>query len=390
MKKLFYLIIGLLALTGCQNELYKDARKDYKSDQGVFVANKGVLQNFIEENKNILLKDFKIGLARQVDHEVKIFLEAGNEVQLEAYNKKNGTNYVLLPKEMYEMNSTVTFEPRYTSMVVPIQLKNVQFSPKGTYALPLKVVGGDVTVIGGQTEAFIIFEQRIVTKALRLNGSGPEDGTMFPNDFKVAQWTMEIMVNRVNYNARNRAICGTNVAGGSPPTDEIFTRFGDVTIEPNQLQIKTGGAQIDIPGDKLSAQKNVWYLLTFVYDGNKTLVYVDGALAAESEIRTGSYGMTGFWISGLNELVREVRFYKIARTPQQIASSVWKMVDYNDDDLILYYPMNGKRYDRETGLIVEDETQVWDWSKSEKHLPMVSGASFDDNGGKGFVFPPEI
>lgn len=390
MKKLFYLIISFLTLASCQNELYKDAQKDFKSDQGVFVINKGILQNFIEENKEVILKDFKIGLVQKVEHEVNVSLEAGNEAQLDAYNKKNETSYVLLPKEMYEVSSNVTFEPRYTSMVVPIQLKNVQFSTKGTYALPLKVVGGDVTAVGGQTEALIVFEQKIVTKSLRLNGSGPEDGTMFPNDFKVAQWTMEMMVNRANYATNNRAIGGTKVASGSSPLDEIFTRFGDVTISPNQLQIKTGGAQIDIPADKLSAKANIWYMLTFVYDGKKTLVYVDGALAAESEIRTGSYGVTGFWISGLNELIREVRFYKIARTPQQIASSVWKMVDHNDENLILYYPMNGKRYDRETGQIVEDETLIWDWSQSGKNLPMVSGARFDDNGGDGFVFPPNI
>lgn len=390
MKRLFFLIISFLALVSCQNELYRDAQKDFKSDQGVFVVNKGILQNFIEENKEIVLTDFKIGLVQKVEYEVNVSLEVGNEAQLEAYNKKNETNYVLLPKEMYEVNSNVTFEPRYTSMVVPIHLKDVQFSTKGTYALPLKVVGGDVTAVGGQTEAFVVFEQKIVTKALRLSGSGPSDGTQFANDFKVAQWTMEVMVNRTNYSAKNKAICGTNVASGSSPLDEIFTRFGDVTIEANQLQIKTGSAQIDVPADKLSAKSNVWYMLTFVYDGKKNQVYVDGALAAESEIRSGSYGMTGFWISGLNELIREVRFYKIARTPQQIASSVWKMVDYNDDNLILYYPMNGRKYDRETGQIVEDETQVWDWSKSGKNLPMVSGARFDDNGGDGFVFPPNI
>lgn len=390
MRKLLFLIISFLVLVSCQNELYKDAQEDFKSGQGVFVISKGTMQNFIEENKEVILKDFKIGLVQKVEHTVNISLEVGSAAQLEAYNKKFGTDYILLPKEMYEINSNVSFAPRYTSMVIPIQLKKVLFSEKGTYALPIKVAGGDVTVIGGQTETLIVFEQMIVTKALRLNGSGPEDGTMFPNDFKVPQWTMEMMVNRADYSANNKAIGGTKVAAGSPPIDEIFTRFGDVTIDPNQLQIKTGSSQMDIPADKLSAKPNVWYMLTFVYNGKSTQVYVNGVLAMEKEIRTGAYGMTGFWISGANELIREVRFYKIARTPQQIASSVWKMVDYNDDDLILYYPMNGKKYDRGTGKIVEDETQVWDWSKSGKNLPMVSGASFDNNGDDGFVFPPNL
>lgn len=390
MKQLLFLFIVFFVLISCQNELYKDAKEDYQSKQGVFVINKGTLQNFIEENKEIILKDLKIGLVQKVEHAINVTLEAGDEAQLETFNKKNGTNYLLLPNEMYELTSKVTFEPRYTSMIVPVLLKNVKFSSKGTYALPIKIMGGDVSAIGGQTDALIVFEQKIVTKALRLSGSGPEDGGMFPNDFKVSQWTMEVMVNRANYKSNNRAICGTKVVSGSPVTDEIFTRFGDVTITPNQLQIKTGGAQIDIPADKLSAKANTWYMLTFVYDGKYTRVYIDGALAAEREIRTGDYGMTGFWLSGLNELIREVRFYKTARTAQQIASSVWKMVDYNDDNLLFYYPMNGKKYDHTTGQVVEDETKVWDWSKNGKHLPMVSGARFDDNGGNLFVFPPNL
>lgn len=390
MRKLFFLIISMLILVSCQNEMYKDAKEDFQSKQGVFVINKGTLQNFIEENKEILLKDLKIGLVQKVEHEVNVSLEAGNEAQLDAYNKKNGTNYVLLPKEMYELSSNLTFAPRYTSMVIPVQLKNVKFSVKGTYALPIKITGGDVNAIGGQTDALIVFEQKIVTKALSLNNSGPEDGNMFPSDFKVAQWTLEIMINRPSYAANNQAICGTKVVSGSSALDEIYTRFGDVTIKPNQLQIKTGGAQIDIPADKLSAKANTWYMLSFVYDGKYTYVYIDGALAVQSEIRTGAYGMTGFWLSGANKLVREVRLYKSARTPQQIAANVWKMVDYNDENLLLYYPMNGKKYDHATGLITEDETQIWDWSKSGKNLPMVSGASFDNNGGKGFIFPPNL
>ena len=30
---------------------------------------------------------------------------------------------------------------------------------------------------------------------------------------------------------------------------------------------------------------------------------------------------------------------------------------------------------------------LWDWSNNEKHLKMAPGAKFDNNDGKGFVFP---
>ncbi len=69
------------------------------------------------------------------------------------------------------------------------------------------------------------------------------------------------------------------------PMDEIYTRFGDVTINPNQLQIKTGSSQIDVPADKFSAQPDTWYMLAFVYDGQKNYVYVNGCwlLTGKSE-----------------------------------------------------------------------------------------------------------
>ena len=171
--------------------------------------------------------------------------------------------------------------------------------------------------------------------------------------------------------------------------DEIYTRFGYVTINPNQLQIKTGSSQIDVPADKFSAQPDTWYMLAFVYDGQKNYVYVNGVLVADREIRTGPYGLIGFWIGGSNELIREVRFWKTARTSQEIASNIWKMVNPDDDNLLLYYPLNGKKRDSATGEITEDETLLWDWSKNGKNLPKPSSYSFDDNKGNGFIFPPQ-
>lgn len=212
---------------------------------------------------------------------------------------------------------------------------------------------------------------------------------MFPNDFKVDQWTMEVMVYRSSYSTNNRSICGTKLVSNSGPMDEIYVRFGDVTIHPNQLQIKTGSSQIDIPADKFSAQPNQWYMLTFVYDGKKNAVYVNGVLVAEREIRTGPYGLVGFWIGGSNELIREVRFWKTARTSQEIASNVWKMVNPDDDNLLLYYPLNGKKRNSDTKEITADETKLWDWSKNAKHLEVKRDYTFDTNKGNGFIFPPK-
>lgn len=382
------LFCGIM-LTGCQNELYKNPVVEFQPSQGAYIASDEMTQIFVEENKEVVVKNIVLNLVKKMDGDKTVSLEIGDQSQLDAYNKKHGTEYLMLPSEMYEVASEIKFAPLQASIILPLKLKNVKFSLQGNYALPIKLKKGSVCIVPGQDETLLVLEQRINTKCLKIDGSGSSKGDMFPNDFKVDQWTMEVMVNRSSYKMNNRSICGTSLVQGSGAMDEIYTRFGDVTIDPNQLQMKTGNSQIDVPKDKFAAQPNKWYMLAFVYDGKKNYIYVNGELVAEREIRTGPYGLIGFWIGSSNELIREVRFWKTARTPQQLRAYTWKMVDGNDDNLLLYYPLNGKKRNIETGEITEDETQLWDWSKNGKHLPKPSNAVFDNNNGEGFIFPLE-
>lgn len=386
-------LFGTLLLAGCQNELYTDTQKDFGSDQGAYIAADGPIQIFVEEGKEYFIKDIKVGLAVKENKACEVPLTVGDQAQLDEYNKKNGTSYLMLPSEMYEIPSVMTFKPNLAMQSIPVALKDLKFSLKGDYALPIRLSKGSVTLVPNEEEALIILEKRTRTKALLMNNAGSESGDMFPQDFKVKQWTMEVMIKRSAYNANNKSIGGTKVAPNSSPLDEIFTRFGDVTINPNQLQIKTGASQIDVPSNKFAAKANEWYMLTFVYDGKMTLVYVNGDLVASREIRIGEYGLTGFWLGGSNEFVREVRFWDIARTAQQIKGYTWKMVNPDEQGLLLYYPCNGQKRDHETGVISDDATKIWNWAtyyngdKSKLDLPMVG--KFDDNNGEMYVFPAE-
>lgn len=386
-------LFGTLLLAGCQNELYTDTQKDFGSDQGAYIAADGPIQIFVEEGKEYFIKDIKVGLAVKENKACEVPLTVGDQAQLDEYNRKNGTSYLMLPPEMYEIPSVMTFKPNLAMQSIPVALKDLKFSLKGDYALPIRLSKGSVTLVPNEEEALIILEKRTRTKALLMSSVGSESGDMFPQDFKVKQWTMEVMVKRSAYAANNKSIGGTKVAPNSSPLDEIFTRFGDVTINPNQLQIKTGASQIDVPSNKFAAKANEWYMLTFVYDGKMTLVYVNGDLVASREIRIGEYGLTGFWLGGSNEFVREVRFWDIARTAQQIKGYTWKMVNPDEQGLLLYYPCNGQKRDHETGVISDDATKIWNWAtyyngdKSKLDLPMVG--KFDDNNGEMYVFPAE-
>lgn len=375
--------LALVGLSACQNELYTDPLKEHTSKQGLYVASNNVLQSFVAEGSEVMVEDLRLALVKPQSEEVKAQIILGDEQQLQAYNKANGTEYILLPKEMYEAATSFSFEPLATNKVLPIKLKDIKFSTKGTYALPVRVAAEGVDVVPSQEDALIVLEPLTVTKVFRFNGSGTEK--LFESPISVDQWTLEFMINRNNYSTNNRAIGGTKT--NDNPKSEIYPRFGDVTIKTNQFQVKTGGSQIDVPLNKFAAKAGEWYMISLVYDGKLTYVYVNGVLVETAEIRTGAYDVGGFWIGGNNELIREYRFYKTARSASQIAGSVWKTVDPTDPNLVVYYPLNGKKYDHETGAVTEDATMIWDWSKTGLHLDLKSSITLDDNQGKMYTFP---
>ena len=390
MKKFWMIgIVGMLTFFSCQDELYKDATKEFEVELGVYMPNTGVIQSFVKEHNDVLIKDLQVSLTKKTTEEVRVSLVIEGQEVLDKYNKQNGTDYIVLPENMYEMEKNIVLAPNAVSQTVPVVLKNLEFSPQGTYALPVKIQGGSTNLIPGETSALLVFEPIVSIPVMKFAGSGAEDAGMFPDDFKVDVWTFEMMVMHSVYNSNNVALGGTKVVSGSSTLDEIYPRFGDVTIKYNQFQLKTAGSQIDVPLEKFSAQPNEWYMISMVYDGKKNYIYVNGELVADREMRTGPYGLTGFWLSGRNEWLREIRFWKVARSQKQIKQSLWKSVNPDDEGLLLYYPMNGKKRDSETGEITENTTKIWDWSKSQKHLKVPSGAVMDNNGGEGYQSPPQ-
>ncbi|WP_290539807.1 DUF1735 domain-containing protein [Alistipes sp.] len=390
MKKiLMTLAAGVMALTACQNELYNNPLEDFVADQGAYIDTEGPIQIFVEENKEYHLKDIKIGLSQKGETNNFVSLTAGSQEQLDRYNAANGTSYLMLPPEMYDIPSEMEFKASVTKQILPVTLKDIRFSMKGEYALPVSVSGGSVAAIPGSNEGIIILEKLTRTKVLRFNGSDSENAQMFPNDFKVDYWTLEFMINRDEYFQNNMAIAGTKLVENAGPHDEIYTRFGDVTIEPNQFQIKTGSSQIDVDKKLFAAQPNTWYMISIVYDGKFHRIYVNGGLVAEQEIRSGAYGLIGFWISGKNQYIREVRFWDSPRTEQQVKNYVWKMVNPEDEGLLLYYPCNGKKRDMD-GNITEDVSMIWNWATKYKKTHPEAALDLPAQGSypeKEFVFP---
>jgi hypothetical protein len=390
MKKIITGLVALSTLVACQDEMYQDDLKkggSGETNQAVYIDGDKTLNITLANNSDYTVNNFVVKLVSPSDGKQTAYLELGNQSQLDEYNQKNGTTYSLLPSSMYEANKNISFKTSDVIGNTTLKLKKVQFPLGKSFALPIKLKSDNVKVISEQDSFIVLIEQDASVKVLNFNRSGVEKDNIFAQDYKVDQWTFEVMIKRSAYNQNNRSIGGTK--NTDHPLSEIYTRFGDVTIQPNQLQIKTGGSQIDIPADKLSAKADEWYMLAFWYDGTTTKVFVNGEEVASREIRTGSYSVTGIWLGDSNEYIREVRFWKKAVKPSEIKKNVWKSIDPKSEGLLFYYPMNGKKYDHASGEITDDETKIWDWSTTGAHLNMPTRARYDDNGGKGYTFPPK-
>lgn len=383
MKKVFLSIIALGSLVACQNELYRDNAELHPSEQAVYMPQSSA-QVFVESGATQEVRELTLSLVRKPEAAREVQVQAGLQADLDKYNKANGTEYKLLPAELYEAPKSITFAEQSATAVCPIKLKDMAYQAGVDYALPIRIT--DECAVPGQEVAVLSINQITYTKVARFFGSGTERADMFIPSQTTKQWTMEAMVRRSAYSANNRSIGGTK--GNRSSDDEIFTRFGDVTITPPQLQMKTVSANHDVPKDKFTAKPNEWYMLSFVYDGSRVKIYVNGVNVYNNVVSSDiEYAYNGFWLSGSNEFLREFRFYNVARTERQIASSVWKMADYTDPNLVVYYPLNGKKLDRATGQITDDESKIYDWGKGGFHLNMPRDAKFMDDNGKLFVFP---
>ena len=88
MKNIVKTLVGVLLLAGCQNELYIDPQEEFGSEQGAYVASKGPVQIFVEEGKDYLIKDVKVGLALKESKTNSVAIQAGDQAQLDAIIKR--------------------------------------------------------------------------------------------------------------------------------------------------------------------------------------------------------------------------------------------------------------------------------------------------------------
>lgn len=360
MRRIYFyvgiMLAGLFLLTSCQDATpYEDMVFFTGTESSV------VKRVSTEEPTSIGLS---VTASCKVETEVIVSTKV-DASKVELYNKKEGSNYKLLPTELYKFSNTDLTIEKGENVSKPLELMILnleKFEPEVTYLLPVSIerVQGNMPVLEASRTVYIIVSKPLITKAANISGR------YFKVPFEESETSLKL--NQVSYEARVRI---NKFAGSNPYISTVMGieghfcfRFGDVAIKPNQIQIAGKGVETTAPTELTTGR---WYHLAAVFDGANVNIYIDGKLDV-SKASSASWidlrdeeKSRGFYIgrsSGgryLNGDISEVRVWNKALTPKEIVNNMCG-VNPMSEGLVAYW-----RFNEGTGKQIQDFTgHGWD------------------------------
>lgn len=312
--------------------------------------------------------------------EQDVLVNYGTDSQaLAAYNKKNGTDYQILPEEYYSFSENEAVIKAGSIASAPVELKikpfdeNIDATKK--YAVPVSIVSASGAERLDASSALMVLIDQVIVTTVPYLGSGNYI-TVTPEQplEGLSAWTLEWNLCMDGYN-RNNVTQWTIT--GMDGTTAVYTRFGDVTCDPNQFQAKVGAGK---PQSITRFTAKKWYHLAFTYDGSNLRLYVDGKLDfiyphatpgevfAFKQITFANPSKSQYSLLGK---VSELRVWSVARSQAEIENNMY-VVSPDTPGLEVYWRCN------EGG-----GTQIIDHSKNQRHGTMKKEATWED----GVRFP---
>ncbi|WP_372483457.1 DUF1735 and LamG domain-containing protein [Elizabethkingia anophelis] len=213
--------------------------------------------------------------AKPVDNQVRASIHV-DESSVEEYNKNNGTHYTALPAEYYTLldSNYIIEKEKYISNTGVLNIKNLSGLPVDKkYMIPVTITSTTNTpLLNASKTLYIVTNRTITTRAASLTNN------YFKVDFSQNNQGLDAM-KTITYEARvfvNKFQSGNPFISSVMGIEENFLlRFGDVTIQPSQLQVAGGDTAVTAPQ---SFSTGVWYHVAVVYDGSQARIYINGEL----------------------------------------------------------------------------------------------------------------
>ena len=336
MKKLIIATAVLALLCSCQKSII-DKEGLYQNGIVAFQSNStGELAAFLEEDGPIT---FTLASSTKLDKDVTVNFEpVRDQAVLDAFNKAQGTGYWLLPEENYTLDkhSAVIKAGNAVSEPVSMQVSIDGFKNGVIYCLPLKITGtsSSMTAIPGQEYAYVVIRGYVYASAANLPG-----GSYFEMPSTVSDPALSLEVCTMEIRVKANSWAGSNpfISSLIGVEENFLLRFGDISCDPNQLQLAGQGVSIT---SKAHFDTGKWYHVAVVADGIKQTcdLYINGELDSSTPmggkgINLGKVYNSKFAIGMsekgryLNGQVSEARVWGRLLTPTELMNNQCSIVD---------------------------------------------------------------
>ena len=355
MKKLIIATAVLALLCSCQKSII-DKEGLYQNGIVAFQSNStGELAAFLEEDGPIT---FTLASSTKLDKDVTVNFEpVRDQAVLEAFNKAQGTGYWLLPEENYTLDkhSAVIKAGNAVSEPVSMQVSIDGFKNGVIYCLPLKITGtsSSMTAIPGQEYAYVVIRGYVYASAANLPG-----GSYFEMPSTVSDPALSLEVCTMEIRVKANSWAGSNpfISSLIGVEENFLLRFGDISCDPNQLQLAGQGVSIT---SKAHFDTGKWYHVAVVADGIKQTcdLYINGELDSSTPmggkgINLGKVYNSKFAIGMsekgryLNGQVSEARVWGRLLTPTELMNNQCSIVDpvkeAQDNKLLGYWKLDAE------------------------------------------------
>lgn len=366
-----YIVMGaiLASVVGCDDADLSPI------DNGLYIQEAAPSDKFDQQMETQLVdedevtKTLTVRLVRAIDQDVTVTLDIDQQL-LDDYNQKNEADYQVLPQEFRNFEKTVTIPAgKVSAPVINLTIKPYTTPNGEAYAIPLRIISveGPVAMKGNANRMLYLLTSPNKQNSIILK-RGNKTATTFTSEIPADQWTIEYWLKVDNITGmatgdwvglsnkwfRNYIYCD----GSAPITfNGILPRYwadGVATIAPT-LQF-----HLDNPGFDMDSNEfwwpDTWYHIAYTYDGEKIILYKDGAMDVEKvdardytfsriTLADGSFG------SYMQVEFAQIRLWKKCLTAGAIQDAMSRQIPSDSEGLIGYW-----KCDEGTGNVLKDSS----------------------------------
>jgi len=217
------------------------------------------------------------------------------------YNTAYGTSFQMLPAGSYQLEDENVTILAKSNVSTPFKLAVVSqddFEDGVTYCVPFKIVStdGEALPLRGGEYMYAIVKAVIHTTGVDFNQRGylTVPSMMYKSSLTdLGACTMEIRVKPESWQGRNPYI--STLIGVE---ENFLLRFGDISCDPNQLQLAGRGVSIT---SQTHFDTGTWYHIAIVDDGSNATLYVNGVMDTQvSSAGKSAINLAWDWAGGFH------------------------------------------------------------------------------------------